>query len=454
MGMKLNPATGQMEDDGIPDPAGVLPVAPIFPPKAAHEVTVTSEQRAPSAQSLTAAKDVALTTGAKLSAQEAVGQVEVAEAGIRNQAAGDEVTELERAKGEAARQEAERAQFREQSRATLKQEIEEDAKKKIAAGRGRADFWKGNATGEVLAAFLRGIDRAASSFRGETGPTGVDRIIEAKIDAHEKALVAEWEASKEAHEKKAADRATYEIDLEKLKIFAAQQSGSELKLYAARRDKAIAALGPERAKAFSEMARATDAAAEARLDQRMAQSLDKIQKFEETRRSPTATAASSAIRPLSTETKDIASGADEYARLQARQEELLAKHNGFPGLDTEDGQEFDTNDKAMATVLQKPLGKSDSDAEKAEHLQNAPGKGGVFLQMLGRQQGVKNYKTTLRVNANRLKKDAETRLGLEGRGPIPGGAPPAADWQGVTKTTTFGTYEKTGPGLNDWKKIK
>jgi hypothetical protein len=284
MGQRLNPSTGQMEE--VPDEAGPTGtvVSSLFPAKSPYEKTVGSEQRAASPESLAATRNVAVTTGARLNAQEALGNVEVAEAGARSQAAGNEVTELERAKVDADSNEAERVRFFEQARGADKDEIDDFVKKGIAKGRARADFWKGNAGGEILAAFLRGIDRAASSFRGETGPTGVDRIIEAKIDAHERALVAEWEASKEAHQLKAADRAAYEVELEKRKIHAGNQSAAELKLIAARRDKAIAALGPERAKAATDLANATDAAAEARLDQRIGQSYDKIGKIEETRR--------------------------------------------------------------------------------------------------------------------------------------------------------------------------
>lgn len=279
MAMRLNPVTGQMEDDGT----GIT----MFPPKPAHERAVTTEQRAPSAESQEAARNVAVTQGARLNAQEAVSQVEQAEAGVRANTAGQEVTELERAKGEADRMEVGRVKFVEAARAADKDEIAQLTKERIAAGRAKADFWKGNASGEILAAFLRGIDRAASSFRGESGPTAVDRIIEAKMDAHERALVGQWEASKEARELKVADRAAYEIELEKRKIHAGNQSAAELKLYAARRDKALAALGPERAKALADLAAANDAAAEARLDQKIGQAYDRISKIEETNRTAT-----------------------------------------------------------------------------------------------------------------------------------------------------------------------
>jgi len=288
--LRLNPQTGKMEE--VPDEPGTggTVISSLFPAKAPYEKTVGTEIRTPGQLTQDAALKVAVTGGAKESAQEALGHVEQAEAAERANAAGNEVTELERAKTEAANTEAERVRFVESARGADRDEIDKFTKEKIAAGRAKADFWKGNASGEVLAAFLRGLDRAASSFRGESGPTGVDRIIDAKIDAHERALVAQWEASREAHQLKKADRAAYEIELEKRKIHAGNQSAAELKLYAARRDKAIAALGPERARALADMAKATDAAAEARLDQRIAQNYDNISKIEETRRDvPTTT---------------------------------------------------------------------------------------------------------------------------------------------------------------------
>ena len=457
MGKRLDTATGQWVDDGQPDPAaaaGTVAV-PFFPPKPEHETTRVQEQRIESPQSAHAATQAAVASGAQLNANEQTAQVEAAESGVQQQEAGQKEAAFQALKVKQDEIEGQRQTFITEAKAADAAEIKDAADKHIAAGRARADYWKGNAAGEVFAAILRGIDRAASSFRGESGPTGVDRILEEKISAHERALVGEWEASKEAHELKAADRNKYEAELARRRIEAANQSELEIKLIGARAEKASAALGPERAGAIKAQRDAGEMKAVAALEQKRAADYDLLTKLSQTDRSPTATAGSN--RPLSTETRELAAAAEEYKRLQARQTELLNKNGGkFPPLDSEDGQEFDTNDKAMTTILQKPLGKADSDALKAEGLQAAPGKGGVILQALGRKQGVKNYKTSLRVNSVRLSKDAQTKLALEGRGNAPTVATPAPNesWKGATKTISSGTYQRTGPGPNDWKKIK
>ncbi len=489
MALKRDPKTGLMVDDGLPDPEEAAAPAPVmqtmFPPKPAFEQTVSTEQRTPSAQSQAAAVNVAVASGAKANAQEALGHVEGAEAGVRADAAGNEVTELERAKIEAERFETERVQFKEEAQAAAKERIEKIAKDKITAGRARADEWKGNAGGEMLAAFLRGIDRAASSFRGETGPTGVDRIFEAKTDAHEKALVAEWEASKEAHELKSSDVAAYEVELEKRRLNAHMGSAAELKVYAARRDKAIAALGPERAKALGDMAKANDAAAEARLDQHIGQSLDKITKLEQTKREGgTATAPSPGPPPVDERTVlDPDSGQPiglAPSKLEGRQSRTgYGALEGLRGWRERMGAFFQKNGVAFNEY--KPETSSDFDALRTE----AAG----YLTVLN-ESGVLNTgeferysKVVAPTGLISLFKTKEAALsgldqvmkGADGRyrskvkawvpsygltvrekvqdkinGPT---AKPAA-WKPENKTITSGTYKRTGPGDNDWEKIK
>ena len=432
MSKVVDPKTGQLVDDGQPAVPGMVP---IFPPKPEYERTV--EQRIESPESQTAAAKLAVASGAQLNANEQEAGVLQQEEAVKAQQAGDAAAALEQQKKDQADIEVQRQRFIGEAKASDAAEIKDVAQKRIAAGRARADYWKGNAAGEVFAALLRGIDRAASSFRGETGPTGVDRILEEKFAAHERALVGEWEASKEAHALKATDRAKYEGELARRKIEAANQSELEIKIIGARADKALAALGPERAGALKAQKDAAEMRAAALAEQKRAEGYEQITRV--TNRSPTSAAGAAGNRPLSPETREIAAGAEEYKRLQARQMELIKKNGGkFPPLDTEDGQEFETNDKAMTTILQKPLGKSDSDASKAESLQDSPGKGGVILQSLGRKQGVKNYATSLRVNADRLSKDAQTKLALEGRGAVPPVAAPKKPPPKEGETVTFG----------------
>ncbi len=483
MAMRFNPATNQLEDDGTG--TGIT----MFPPKPAHEQAVTTEQRVQGDLSQDAAKNVAVTTGAKQNAQEAAAAVDVAESGVRAKHAGDEVTELERAKAEADRLEAERVRFVEAGRGAAKEEADQIAKSKIAAGRGRADFWKGNATGEVLAAFLRGIDRAASSFRGETGPTGVDRIIEAKIDAHEKALISEWEASKEAHESRKADRAAYEIDLEKRKIHAGVQSAAELKTYAARRDKAIAALGPERAKAFAALAAASDAAAEARIDQRIAQSFDRITKIEETNRTPTGGAGggggltagqgelAGALTSITTElakfkdakvsqealktwqnNQTAMAGAEKTAGQGMIGATLVNKLRDFKALPREEFAGIGDADKKAILERKRALdqlakimtGAAATDPEVRRREQMwliQPGDSDEIIA--NKTQAFYDFVQSRAIGAGAAAPGIQRNVAaVKASGP-----PPAADWKGVTKTISSGTYERTGPGPNDWKKV-
>ncbi len=434
MGKYKDPVTGEIKDDGMPDPAGIS-VGALFPAKPEHEVTVTKEQRTPSVQSQAAASDELGARADVLNSMIRDTDVATEDAKARIPAADQSVDLLQKQKDAERDAEAERQRVVGQHRQADDQEIEQARKAKVAAGSARADFWKGNTSGEILAHILRGIDRAASSFRGETGPTGVDRVIEAKIADHERKVVGEWEATKEANDLKRTNRAAYLQELDRRRIQAANQSMLELKLVEARTDKALAALGPERAKAAGETKTAAFQHGQALLERTRAEGYDGVTRRAETNRSPTATAGSN--RPISAETREIAAASEEYGRLQARQKALVAKHGGFPPLDTEDGQEFDTNDKALATILQKPLGKSDSDADKAADLQNAPGRQGRILQALGRKQGVKNYLTSLSVNSDRLSKDAATKLSLEGRAAPPTTTPadagPKAEYQQLIK---------------------
>lgn len=423
MALRKNPVTGQLEDDG--QPAAAAPgMVPIFPPKPEHEAELS--QRIEGEQSQTAAARAAVASGAQINANEQEAGVATQEEAIKGQQAGQTETALGALKTHLEQIENERQKFVADARASDATEIKDAADKHIAAGRARADYWKGNAAGEVFAALLRGIDRAASSFRGESGPTGTDRIIEEKISAHERALVGEWEASKEAHDLKAVDRSKYEGELARRKIEAANQSELEIKLIGARAEKAAAALGPERAAAVRAQKDAAEQKAFALTDLQRAQNYDLLSKV--TNRSPTSAAGAG---KLSTETRDLLTGAELYGQLAERNREILKQAKAGVPIQGPLATEFETNNKKMSTILQKPLGKSDSDASTARGLQSAPTLPAILGAKIGIGSPVENYLKALEVNTRTLVAEANKAAALEGGAspaPTPSPAPdPYAD---------------------------
>lgn len=283
MAMRLNPATGQLEDDGTG--SGLT----VFPPKPAHERTITTEQRIISPESQRATAQMAVASGAQLNANEQQAGLETAESGVTVAGATDKESEIKRLKLEQAAIAKEQDDHAKASAAADATEAADIAKKNIAKGRANADFWAGNAGGEIFAAVMRGIDRAASSFRGETGPTGVDRIIQAKMEAHERALIAEWEASKEGAESRAKGRAYHAARLAEKRLNATNQSAVELQVIGARVDRGLAALGPERAAAARAQKDAAEMRAAALIEQKRAEGYEELRRATEVSRSPSAT---------------------------------------------------------------------------------------------------------------------------------------------------------------------
>jgi hypothetical protein len=436
MAWKRDPATGQMVDDGQPAaPGAVPPAAPatgvpaipaLFPPKPEHERTVTSEQRSEGELTQSANARAAVAEGAVLNANEATADLERQEAAVREKAADDKATLIEAQRKREADAEADRVRLVAEHKAADDQEIEQVRKAKVAAGAARADYWKGNASGEVLAAVLRGIDRAASSFRGETGPTGVDRILEAKIADHERKLVGEWEASKEAQDLKRADRAAFEREHDRRRIQAANQSMLELQLLDVRADKALAALGPQRSATARQEKDAAFKMARAALEQQRAAGYDNVTKVTETNRSPTG--ASGSNKPLSADTQALMVGAEQYAALANRNMRIIEENGGEIPVRGPLAEEFEKNDTKMAAILQKPLGKSEDDAKTARKLQGTPGVKEHIKGKLGISDPVANYKKALEVNTRTIVEEANKTAALEGTpaAASPRVAPPAA----------------------------
>jgi hypothetical protein len=309
MAQRWNPITKMYEDDGTglsEDPTGLSTPPPmsgpaaVAPPVSAvggggitintgtappeREISDSRERKVKGAETLAADAAVADATEDVIAASDAAGETDERESLIKQYGAG----ELELHAIQGGNRQAELDEERKRSVADFieqdRQEIDKVAKAATKKNAARVDFWKGNKAGEIFAALLRGIDRAASSFRGETGPTGVDRIIDAKIDAHERMLVGEWEKSQEARAMKKTAHGDFLSELEKRKIAATNQSQAELTALNARVEKYLAALAPEKAEAARQQWQADFQLAQARLNQKSAEGYDKVVRHAETRR--------------------------------------------------------------------------------------------------------------------------------------------------------------------------
>jgi hypothetical protein len=309
MAQRWNSITKTYEDDGTglsEDPSGLSTPPPmsgpaaVAPPVSAvggggitintgtappeREISDSRERKVKGAETQAADAAVADATEDVIAASDAGGQTDERESLIKQYGAG----ELELHAIQGGNRQAELDEERKRSVADFleqdRQEIDKVAKAATKKNAARVDFWKGNKAGEIFAALLRGIDRAASSFRGETGPTGVDRIIDAKIDAHERMLVGEWEKSQEARAMKKAAHGEFLSELEKRKIAATNQSQAELTALNARVEKYLAALAPEKAEAARQQWQADFQLAQARLNQKSAEGYDKVVRHAETRR--------------------------------------------------------------------------------------------------------------------------------------------------------------------------
>lgn len=265
-----------MADGGIVINTGTAPPE--------RETSFSEEQRRKSAASVAAGQAVKDANAEVIASRDAAAPVEDREALIRQYGAGEHELLAIQGANRQAEIEADRARaiadFREQDRQQIEQ-VAKAAKKKNEA---RVNFWEGNTAGKIFAAFLRGIDRAASSFRGESGPTGTDRLIDAKIDAHERMLIGEWEQEEKVRALKKADHEAYLSELERKKIEATNHSKAELEAMNARVEKYLQGLAPEKAAVARQQWQADYMAASARLDQKSEEGYDKVIRNAETRR--------------------------------------------------------------------------------------------------------------------------------------------------------------------------
>jgi hypothetical protein len=421
-------ASAQTAPPVLPPPAAATTTAAaapaagltVFPAKPTYEDKTTVKTRVKSADDLAAAANLATAEAATNKAQHTMGLIGAAEADAVSEGAG-KVVDARAAQLQAEKDaEAERRRVSGEHQAADDKEIEEARKAKIAAGGAREHFYDGRTTARVFSAVLQGISVAAEGIAGRSGPTPVARILEEQQAAHEKNLVGQWEASKEAHELKAANRAKYETELDRRRIAAKNQALLSLDLIEDEVKASLAALGPDKAKAADALLTATTNEQRARAKQDRASLYDKSIDRDTVNRSETSSGTNPANRPLSTEAKDLANGADQYAIMAERQKAIVKANGGFP-VTGPDATEFETNERKMATILQKPLGKSGPDAEAAKELQNTPN---IVDKLASKFRGadVDKYLRSLDVNTKSIKNEAAGMLKLEGK---PDAAAPA-----------------------------
>ena len=125
------------------------------------------------------------------------------------------------------------------------------------------------------------IGGVAHDASGRSGPSPVDQVLEANITAHEKRLVTQWEATKDASVLRRQNRQAYEQERDRRRIAAANQSQLSLDLVGEQLNAAIAGLGPEKQAAARQAADAAIKERRAQLQQQTGQLYDAISKRSE-----------------------------------------------------------------------------------------------------------------------------------------------------------------------------
>jgi len=321
MAMVFNPITKQWEDDGTgldaaaPVPGMEAPAAPVLaPPVAAtggggaipaspsattiqigstkpeFESTSSRQQLIKSPGAVAADADVAASQGAFMAGSAAQEGVERQEGEVKGQAATAEEFAREQSGLDVAALEEKRRKAIEMARAEDEDQIKQVGKAHKEKNDAEIDYFKGRPAAEIFAAILRGVDRAASSIRGESGPTGVDRVLGEKIAAYKAQKLGEWERAKEVRAAKKANSAEYQEELSRQEIAINNKLLAGLEVLRTRTEKLTAQLTPEKAAAMRQQRDAAFLNHEARARQENEQNYGKLQKFEETKRSPTGVA--------------------------------------------------------------------------------------------------------------------------------------------------------------------
>jgi hypothetical protein len=402
-------------------PAAVAPAAqPIFPPKPTYEDKTTVKTRVKSADDAAADANLAAAEGGVDKAQHTTGLLNAAGADAEAEGATKLVDE-KRAEIEAHDQAVkERAALSARHQAADDAEIEQVKQARIAGAGAREHFFDGRTVARVYSQILKGISVAAEGIAGRSGPTPVQQVFDEQISNYEKAEMGKADALQTEHEQKAKGRANEVADADRKAIERKNRALLSVDLIESEVKEANAALGPDKAKAANDLLTATANETRARLKQERAGLYDKVVDRDVVNRSETSSGTNPANRPLSTEAKDLANGADQYAIMAERQKAIVKANGGFP-VTGPDATEFETNERKMATILQKPLGKSGPDAEAAKELQNTPN---IVDKLASKFRGadVDKYLRSLDVNTKSIKNEAAGMLKLEGK---PDAAAPA-----------------------------
>lgn len=442
---KLNPQTGLFEDeleplraDGgappvspVPSPAAapVAPVTPMFPPKPTFESQTTERQRVKTPEDIEAEKQALLSEGRVANAQERVGDLTIGEAEAVAKGAKDVVGSKEGLLKSNEDAETSRRKIVEQNAAEDDKAIADEKQARIKAGGAREHYYDGKTGARLFHGILQGISEGLQRVRGDSGPNPVAQILEQAYTAHEKNLLGQYDATKEANKQSRDKRTASLAEHDRQRAVAANQALLSIDLIEDQVKAAIAALGPDKAKAANELLLATTNAERARLRQERQDAYAKIIERETTHRSPTSSGSAAAFnKPLSGDVAELADAATQYERLAARQKELTA--NGIPQYGAE-ATEWEKNEQAMRSLLQKKFGKSDNDARLAEEQQGSPGFWSKLWSKTPGTNTIDNYHKSLDVNAEQLRASADERIRLEG----PEG----------TQARRTGADKKTGP---------
>lgn len=320
MAMVFNPVTGQMEDDGLGESAVGAPpsmVDPSLPPEPVIQpvanfagegggaplgsegnpmtAVIAPRPKPPveivtkgSAPVVTAAEKQAVTQNAD--AEQRVAKSIEAEGELNAQSATEIDQPLADAKLKALTdQKANLARIKEEEERELqnrsareRQLAENTAKANIAAGRARADFFKGSFVGEIVAALVQSVAAGFHAQAGKSGMSPAERIFENAYNNHEKALLAEYENSKQAQEDFKNDRARYDAKIAAKKVEAANNAQADLQLALANADKAIAKLAPEKAAIATQQKLALEERGNARAELERAKGLRGVTGWEKT----------------------------------------------------------------------------------------------------------------------------------------------------------------------------
>lgn len=320
MAMVYNPITKQMEDDGLGEAPAVSPLVdnaippePVAPPVGGQMMAVdgvaapgaTPDNPVHAVIAPTPKPPVVVESGTqrtleskgeKLAAQRMAaaetavgiglarqGRLEVDEAKVDEQVAQAKIEALQAEKARNAEIEQKEKQELETRAARERALVEDRAKKQIAAGRARADFFKGSFVGEIVAALVQSVAAGFHAEQGKSGLSPAERIFEQKYADHEKALLAEYEASAQAKKDFDEDRPRWEAERAARRVRAANEAQHDMKMALAVADRATAKLAPDKAAAATAMKQALEERANAKAELGRMEGLRVVKKYSETR---------------------------------------------------------------------------------------------------------------------------------------------------------------------------